>query len=79
MKTNSRETALGGLLAIVQDEDMITIDIPNKRIHLHLSDEEIKERLSKWRRPEPKFKNGYLSIYAKLAESAAKGGIIKKD
>lgn len=73
----SPEAAEGGPIAIVQDGDMISIDIPDRRLHLHISDEEIKTRLARWQRPKPKFSKGYLALYARLAESADKGAIIK--
>ncbi len=73
----SPEAAEGGPLAIVQDGDSITIDIPNRKLHLHIPEEEIKKRLGRWRRPQPKFKKGYLALYARLAESADKGAIIR--
>ncbi len=73
----SPEAAEGGPLAAVQDGDVITIDIPNRRLHLDVSDEEIKTRLSHWKRPEPKIKKGYLALYSQLAESADKGAIIR--
>ena len=73
----SPEAAEGGPIAIVQDGDTITIDIPNRSLHLGVSDEEIKGRLARWQRPEPKIKKGYLALYARLAESADKGAIIK--
>ncbi len=73
----SPEAAEGGPIALVQDGDTITVDIPNRSLHLDVSDEEIKARLSRWQRPEPKFKKGYLALYARLAESADKGAIIR--
>jgi len=73
----SPEAAEGGPLAVVQDGDVITIDIPNRRLHLDVSDEEIKKRLGQWKRPEPKIKKGYLALYSQLAESADKGAIIR--
>lgn len=73
----SPEAAEGGPLAIVKDGDTITIDIPNRNLHLHVSDEEIRNRLARWKRPEPKFKKGYLALYSRLAESADKGAIIR--
>jgi dihydroxy-acid dehydratase len=73
----SPEAAEGGPLAAVRDGDLIAIDIPNRRLHLHVSDEEVKARLTNWVRPAPKFKSGYLSLYARLAESADKGAIIR--
>ena len=73
----SPEAAEGGPLAIVRDGDPNTVDIPNRRLHLHHSDEEITARLAAWQRPAPKFTKGYLSLYARLAESADKGAIIR--
>jgi len=73
----SPEAAEGGPLAIVEDGDTITIDIPQRSLHLHLSDTEIQERLSRWQRPPLKIRNGYLALYARLAESADQGAIIR--
>jgi len=73
----SPEAAEGGPIAVVKDGDRISVDIPNRSLHLHVSDEEIKARLARWQRPEPKFKKGYLALYARLAESADKGAIIR--
>ncbi|NIO09817.1 MAG: dihydroxy-acid dehydratase, partial [Deltaproteobacteria bacterium] len=64
----SPEAAEGGPIAVVEDGDLISIDIPNRSLHLHVSDEEIATRLAGWQRPEPKFKKGYLAFYARLAE-----------
>jgi dihydroxy-acid dehydratase len=44
---------------------------------LHVEDKILQKRLSEWRRPEIKIKRGYLSLYARLAESADKGAIIQ--
>jgi dihydroxy-acid dehydratase len=73
----SPEAAEGGPIAIVQDGDLISIDIANRSLHLHVSEEEIRTRLALWQRPEPKFRKGYLALYARLAESADKGAIIR--
>jgi dihydroxy-acid dehydratase len=72
----SPEAAEGGPIAVVEDGDRITIDIPNRSIHLHVSEVEIKRRLSQWKRPRPKFTSGYLALYSRLALSADKGAII---
>ena len=72
----SPEAAEGGPIAAVQDGDLITIDISDRSLHLDVPDEEIAERLSKWQRPEPKIKSGYLALYSRLAESADKGAVI---
>ena len=73
----SPEAAEGGPLAAVRDGDLVTIDIPGRSLHLHLADEEINKRLAGWKRPEPKFKKGYLALYSRLAESADQGAIIR--
>ena len=54
-----------------------SVDIVDRKLHLHLSDLEIRNRLAKWKRPAPKFKTGYLALYSRLAESADKGAIIR--
>ena len=73
----SPEAAEGGPIAAVEDGDLITIDIPNRRLQLHVPDEVIASRLSRWERPEPKFKRGYLALYSRLASSASRGAIIE--
>jgi len=73
----SPEAAEGGPIAVVRDGDRITIDIPNRQLHLHVSDEEMEARLAQWERPRPKIRRGYLALYARLATSADKGAIIR--
>jgi dihydroxy-acid dehydratase len=73
----SPEAAEGGPIAIVEDGDRITIDIPNRILHLYVPKDEIRDRLDRWTRPKPKIRRGYLALYARLAESADKGAIIK--
>jgi dihydroxy-acid dehydratase len=72
----SPEAMEGGPMAIVKDGDTISIDIPNRKIDLLLSEEEIKDRLNKWSPPEPKIKTGYLARYGKLVKSAGTGAIV---
>jgi len=72
----SPEAMEGGIIAIVKDGDKVTIDIPNRKLDLQISDAEAKERLSKWSPPEPKIKTGYLSRYAKLVTSAGTGAVL---
>lgn len=70
------EAAAGGPLAVVQDQDMIEIDIPNERLRLDISKEELKRRLANWTPPKSKVKKGYLSIYARMANTAEKGAAL---
>jgi len=71
------EAALGGPIAIVEDGDIIEIDIPNRKLHLKLSDTEINLRLAQWKEPKPKFTTGWLSRYQKLVTSAGQGAVLK--
>ena len=73
----SPEAAEGGPIAIVRDGDEIRIDVENGTLELGVSPSEIQKRLRVWKRPESKFKKGYLELYSKLASSAAEGAIIK--
>ncbi len=74
----SPEAMEGGPIAIVKNGDKIIIDIPNRTIDIKLSNKEIKERLKKWRPPQPKIKTGYLSRYVKSVSSAGRGAIMLK-
>lgn len=74
----SPEAADGGPISIVEDGDKITIDVIQGILHLHVSQEEIERRLKNWRKPEKKFKKGYLELYSRLASSANEGAIIKR-
>ena len=57
------EAAEGGPIAIIQNGDLITIDVPNRILQVNLSDEEIKNRLANWRPRPKKITKGYLSRY----------------
>ncbi len=57
------EAAAGGPLAVVQNGDMIELDVPRRRIQLHISDEELARRLAQWKAPEPPLKSGYWKLY----------------
>ena len=74
----SPEAAEGGPIAVVQDGDIIEIDIPAKQLRLHLSDEEIKQRLKHWKSPEPRIKSGYMYRYAQMVSSASTGAVFLK-
>lgn len=71
----SPEAAEGGPIALVRDGDLILIDIPNRRLELRISAEEIERRRREWTPPEPKVKTGYLARYAKLVTSANTGAV----
>jgi dihydroxy-acid dehydratase len=71
------EAVHGGPIAAVQDGDSITIDVPNRRIDVDLSDEEIARRVQAYRPPEPPAGNGVLAKYAKLVSSASEGAVTR--
>jgi dihydroxy-acid dehydratase len=71
----SPEAASGGPIAIVENGDKITIDVKKRKLHLHVSDEEIQERFQEWSYVPKKVK-GYLATYVKLVKSADKGAIL---
>ncbi|MNE83558.1 Dihydroxy-acid dehydratase [compost metagenome] len=73
----SPEAAEGGPIAFVEDGDIIELDLNNRKIELHVSDEELELRRGNWKGFEPKVKTGYLARYSKLVTNASKGGILK--
>lgn len=75
----SPEAAEGGIIALVEDGDKIAINIPERSIHLEVSDEELEQRRAKFKAPAPKVASGYLAKYAKGVSSANEGAIFKRD
>jgi len=71
----SPEAAVGGPIALIHDGDTISLDIPNRRIQLEVSEEEMQRRLGQWTAPEPKYRTGALAKYARLVSSAARGAV----
>lgn len=74
----SPEAAQGGTIALVEDGDIISIDIPNHSLILRVSDEELQRRRDLWQVPEPKIKSGYMKRYAEMVQSASTGAVFKK-
>jgi dihydroxy-acid dehydratase len=73
----SPEAAEGGPIALVENDDIITIDLINRTIELEVSDEELAKRRSALQPFEPKIKKGYLARYSALVTSASTGGVMK--
>ena len=73
----SPEAMEGGPIALLQDGDLITIDIPNRKLQVEVSEEEMARRRAAWRPLEPKIKTGYLARYAKLTTSASTGAVLR--
>jgi dihydroxy-acid dehydratase len=72
----SPEASSGGPIAILKDGDLISIDIPNKKLEVKLGKAEIEKRFKNWKPIPPKIKTGYLSRYSSLVSSADKGAIL---
>ena len=73
----SPEAAEGGPVAVIENDDLIAIDIPNRKLDLLISDDELQERLRRWQPPKKKIRKGYLARYALLANSADKGAYLQ--
>ncbi|MBC7705815.1 MAG: dihydroxy-acid dehydratase, partial [Rhodoferax sp.] len=67
------EAAAGGPLAVVQNGDMIELDVPNRKLHLHISDEELARRLALWTAPPPPLSSGYWKLYVDHVLQADEG------
>lgn len=69
----SPESYSGGVLALVENGDMIEVDVKNRRLHLDVSDEELEKRREKWSPPPHDFDRGYVNLYIKHVEQAHLG------
>ena len=73
----SPEAAVGGPIGLVEEGDMIKIDIPNLKLELDISDEEMAKRKQAWQPREPKVTTGYLARYASMVTSGNRGAILE--
>lgn len=73
----SPEAAVGGPIALIEEGDIISIDIPANTINVKLDEKTLEERRSKWQPREPKVTTGYLARYAKMVTSADKGAVLE--
>jgi dihydroxy-acid dehydratase len=67
------ESAVGGPLALVQDGDEIELDVPNRRLHLHVNDEELARRRAAWQPPQLAYTRGYGALYLQHVTQAPQG------
>ncbi|MBR4040430.1 MAG: dihydroxy-acid dehydratase [Clostridia bacterium] len=73
----SPEAASGGMIGLVEEGDIISINIPDGKLELKVADDVLAERKAKWVCPPPNVTKGYLARYAKLVSSANKGAIVE--
>jgi dihydroxy-acid dehydratase len=71
------EAARGGPIAAIQDGDLITFDIANRRLDVALSDDEIASRMASWSAPKPRYETGVMAKYAALVSSASEGAVTR--
>jgi dihydroxy-acid dehydratase len=67
------EAASGGTISLVEENDKITIDAHDRVLHLHVSDDDLRERRARWRAREPRYRTGVLAKYARLVSSSSLG------
>lgn len=72
----SPEAAVGGVIALINEDDLIQIDIPSRKIELLVGEDELNKRAATWQPLKPKVK-GYLGRYAQLVTSASQGAVLK--
>ena len=73
----SPEAAVGGPIALVEEGDIISINIPENKLDIKVSDEEMAARKAKWQPREPKITTGYLARYRELVTSGNRGAILE--
>jgi dihydroxy-acid dehydratase len=69
----SPEASRGGPLAAIQEGDIVSIDVPARRLDLEVNDREMRARLAAWRPPPPRYEGGVFAKYARLVSSASTG------
>ncbi len=73
----SPEAAVGGPIALIEEGDIIAIDIPNMKLDVKVSEEELEARRTKWQPREPKVTSGYLARYASVVTSGNRGAVLE--
>ena len=69
----SPESSIGGILALVQSGDHIVLDVPNRKLHLEVSEAELDKRRAAWTPPKPHVDRGYTSLYTKTVQQSHLG------
>jgi dihydroxy-acid dehydratase len=69
------EAAVGGPIALLREGDIITLDIPQRKLDVRLTQAQLTDRKAAWRPLPPKYTTGVLAKYAKLVSSASQGAV----
>lgn len=67
------EAFIGGPLALIETGDIIELDVPNRTLHVDLTDDVLAARKARWSAPEPRYERGYGHMFSKHVEQADKG------
>ncbi|MBN2030037.1 dihydroxy-acid dehydratase [bacterium] len=73
----SPEAAAGGPIGLIENGDIISIDIPNKKLNVELSDAELNRRKKEWTPPAPRISRGWLARYTEMVTSANSGAVLE--
>lgn len=73
----SPEAMEGGMIAVIRDGDIISINIPEGKLNAEVPEEELRCRMAEWKAPEPKVTKGYLGRYARSVTSAGTGAVLR--
>ena len=68
---------MGGPIALIEEGDIVSINIPELTLNVKVSEEEMDERAKKWQPREPKVTTGYLSRYEKMVTSGNRGAVLE--
>ena len=71
------EAAVGGPIALLRENDEVTLDIPNRQLNVRITEEEFTDRRNAWQPPKPNYETGALAKYARLVTSAAEGAVTR--
>ena len=71
------EAAQGGPIALIEEGDIISINIPENRLDVKVSEEEMQKRREKWQPRQPRVTTGYLARYEKMVTSANRGAVLE--
>ncbi len=69
------EAAVGGPIAAVREGDIVVLDVDERRLHVEVSDEELRARLAEWKAPAPRYATGVMAKYARLVSCASQGAV----
>ncbi|MEN6391356.1 MAG: dihydroxy-acid dehydratase [Syntrophomonas sp.] len=74
----SPEAAAGGIIALIEEGDLIRIDIQGLKLELLVEEKALEERKARWKVPAPKIQTGYMKRYAEMVQSASSGAVFRK-